>query len=39
MKKHGYEGASEISKRITRILRKATTREFLDIFDDIARTL
>ena len=40
MKEHGYRGASEISKRVTRVYGwQATTREVDDwIFDDIAKT-
>ncbi|MGC8938775.1 MAG: cobaltochelatase subunit CobN, partial [Thermodesulfovibrio sp.] len=40
MKRHGYKGAGDISKRIGRVYGwEATTREVDDwIFDDIART-
>ena len=40
MKRHGYKGASDISKRVGRIYGwEATTREVDDwIFDDITRT-
>ena len=40
MKRHGYKGAGDISKRIGRIYGwEATTQEVDDwIFDDIART-
>ncbi|WP_033915670.1 cobaltochelatase subunit CobN [Campylobacter sputorum] len=40
MKKHGYKGASEISKRVTRVYGwQATSGEIDDeIFNDIART-
>jgi len=40
MKRHGYKGASDISKRIGRVYGwEATTKEVDDwIFDDIART-